>query len=461
MMKKRLLALTAVIALFAASLLGATSAASAASRTVTVWQPQTGATLEAWQSAMTRIEKANPGLTIKSVGSVDMAKSLAAINAGTGPDISLSNGAGNLGWFCGSGAWQPLNKSISSSKGIKLASTFTAPAINYSTSGLNRCALPAPGGTEVTTFYYNKDLLTKAGFKNPPKTTTELLNYSKKLTTFNSDGSIKTAGFIPWAGYASNDMDAMWLGWMFGASWFDSKGQPTFASDSKWNRAFTWQKSFIAQVYGGGDFKKGAAAVTKFSASAGDFWGGDNDFVKGRVAMMTSMDWMSQMFCDLNWSLNPCSKPVVNFGIAALPMDDRLVDHYGSSPVGGALMGISKGSKNFADAWLVLKSLATDPVLATELSNISGSIPTLVSLQNSSKITFPDFYDNVYAITKNKYSGWHALRNTGAHREETEMNNFMAAWQAGQIPNLKDGLTGVTRTVNDILSNNYSSGSQG
>ena len=461
MMKKRLLALTAVIALFAASLLGATSAASAASRTVTVWQPQTGATLEAWQSAMTRIEKANPGLTIKSVGSVDMAKSLAAINAGTGPDISLSNGAGNLGWFCGSGAWQPLNKSISSSKGIKLASTFTAPAINYSTSGLNRCALPAPGGTEVTTFYYNKDLLTKAGFKNPPKTTTELLNYSKKLTTFNSDGSIKTAGFIPWAGYASNDMDAMWLGWMFGATWFNAHGDPTFSTDARWARAFSWQKDFIAQVYGGGDFKKGAAAVTKFSASAGDFWGGDNDFITGRVAMMTSMDWMSQMFCDLSWSLNPCNKPTVNFGIAALPMDDRAVAQYGSSAVGGALMGISKGSKNVTDAWLVLKSLATDPVLAIELSNLSGSIPTLISLQNSPKIIFPAFYDDVYAITKNKYSGWHALRNTGAHREEAEMNNFMAAWQAGQVSNLKEGLAGVVATVKDILANNYSSGSDG
>jgi len=124
-------------------------------------------------------------------------------------------------------------------------------------------------------------------------------------------------------------------------------------------------------------------------------------------------------------------------------------------------MGISKGSKNFSDAWLVLKSLATDPVLAVELSNATGSIPTLVSLQNSSKITFPAFYDDVYAITKNKYSGWHALRNTGVHREEAEMNNFMAAWQAGQVSDLKAGLAGVVATVKDILANNYSSGSDG
>ena len=173
------------------------------------------------------------------------------------------------------------------------------------------------------------------------------------------------------------------------------------------------------------------------------------------------MDWMSQMFCDLNWALNPCTKPVVNFGIAALPMDDRLAAHYGSSPVGGALMGISKGSKNFADAWLVLKSLATDAQLATDLSNATGSIPTLISLQNSPKITFPAFYDNVYSITQNKYSGWHGLRNTGAHREETEMNNFMAAWQAGSVSNLATGLGQVVNTVNDILANNYSAGSNG
>ena len=461
MMKKRLLASLAICALAAGSMVVVSTTATAATRTVTVWQPQSGGTLDAWQAAMDRIEKANPGLTIKSVGSVDMAKSLAAINSGTGPDISLSNGAGNLGWFCGSGAWLSLNKAISSSKGLKLSSVFTPPAINYSTSGSNRCALPVSGGTEVTTFYYNKDLLAKAGFKNPPKTTSELMAYSKKLTTFNSDGSIKSAGFIPWAGYASNDMDAMWLGWMFGTSWFNSQGQPAFSSDSKWARAFTWQKNFIAQVYGGGDYKKGAAAVTKFAAGAGDFWGGDNDFIKGRVAMMTSMDWMSQMFCDLDWVLNPCNKPVVNFGIAALPMDDRLANRYGSAPVGGALMGISKGTKNFADAWLVMKSLATDPQLGIELSNMTGSIPTQVALQNSSKITFPAFYDNVYAITKNQYSGWHALRNTGAHREETELNNFMAAWQAGQVSNLKDGLDGVTRTVSDILANNYSAGSQG
>ena len=104
MQKKRLFASFAVTALVAGSLVATTSVATAATRSVTVWSPYKGGNLDMWNAAIKRIEAENPGLKVTSVGSIDMAKSLAAINAGTGPDISVSNGNGNLGWFCGSGA---------------------------------------------------------------------------------------------------------------------------------------------------------------------------------------------------------------------------------------------------------------------------------------------------------------------------------------------------------------------
>ena len=106
MMKKRLFASFAVVAMVAGSLVAASSASQAASRTVVVWSPYQGGNLDLWNAAIKRIETANPGLSVTSVGNIDMAKSLAAINAGNGPDISVSNGNGNLGWFCGTGAWQ-------------------------------------------------------------------------------------------------------------------------------------------------------------------------------------------------------------------------------------------------------------------------------------------------------------------------------------------------------------------
>ena len=112
MMKKRLFASFAATALVAASMVAVSTSAEAAARTVTVWSPYKGANLDMWNAAIKRIEADNPGLSVKSVGSIDMAKSLAAINAGNGPDISVSNGNGNLGWFCGTGALQKLNTLI-------------------------------------------------------------------------------------------------------------------------------------------------------------------------------------------------------------------------------------------------------------------------------------------------------------------------------------------------------------
>ena len=67
-----------------------------------------------------------------------------------------------------------------------MRSTFNAASVASSISNNNRCALPLY--SEVFAFYWNKDALAKAGYTTPPKTTTELLEYSKKLTTFNKPG---------------------------------------------------------------------------------------------------------------------------------------------------------------------------------------------------------------------------------------------------------------------------------
>ena len=454
MKSKRLFAAVSAVALVTGTFVGAGSA-QAADRTVLVWSPYQGDNLKMWNDAIFRIEKANPGLNVVSVGNVDMAKSLAAINAGNGPDISVANGAGNLGWFCGTGAWQKLNTYIAGSKGINMASTFSPASVNYTISSGNRCGLPAVG-SETFGFYYNKDLLKAAGYSSAPKTTKELFDMSIKLTKFNSDGSIKVAGFVPWAGYYGFEMDAMWLGLMFGAKWYAGNGQPAFGSDAKWAKAFQWQKDFIAKVYGDGDFKTGSAKLTKFVAARGDEWGAGHDFVSGRVAMKLDADWMAPMFCDPDgWALNPCTKPAVNFGTAPFPVEASIAStNYGSGLVGGQVMGISKGSKNVKDAWIVIKGLAKDVQLSIDYANANGSVPVLNAALKSGKITFPAIYQTFYNIAANPKSGYHILKNTGEHLEDAEIFNFMSAWQAGSVTDLKSGLKDVTSKVSSILSRN-------
>ena len=453
MQKKRLFASFAVTALVAGSLVAASGVATAAGRTVTVWSPYQGGNLDLWNAAIKRVEAANPGLTVTSVGNIDMAKSLAAINAGNGPDISVSNGAGNLGWFCGSGAWQKLNVLLAGKNGIDLKTTFSAAANASTVSNNVRCALPL--NSEVFAFYFNKDLLAKAGFKNPPKTTTELTEYSKKLTTFNADGSIKTAGFVPWAGYYGFDMDSMWLGQMFGAKWYGGDQKSAFASDARWAKAFNWQKNFIADVFGGGDFAKGSKLLTKFVASRGGEWGTDHDFMTGRVAMKWDANWMAPMFCTGDdWTPVEKCTAKLNFGIAGFPVSPELVGtNYGSGVVGEAQMGISKGSKNVKDAWIVMKALATDTKLAAAWDAANSAPSTLLS-KSARPATYPSWYEAIYDVASHPLSSYHVMKNTGEHQEEALLQNLMASWQAGDTSNIKSALSDLATKVNQIVARN-------
>lgn len=452
MQKKRLFASFAVTALVAGSLVATTSVATAATRSVTVWSPYKGAQLDMWNEAIKRVEAANPGLTISSVGSIDMSKSIAAINAGNGPDISVSNGNGNLGWFCGTGAWQKLNTLIAGKNGIDMKSTFTASAVASSISNNNRCALPLY--SEVFAFYWNKDALAKAGYKTPPKTTTELFEYSKKLTTFNSDGSIKTAGFVPWAGYYGFGMDSMWLGQMFGARWYGGDQRAAFASDPKWAKAFNWQKDFIAKVYGGGDFEAGSKLLLKFVAAKGGEWGTDHDFMTGRVAMKWDANWMAPMFCTGDdWTMAEKCTSKVNFGITGFPVSPDNSGAYGSGVVGQAQMGMSKGSKNVKDAWIVMKALATDAKHAAAWDAANGS-PSSLLTKAARPANQPTWYLPVYDVASNQKSAYHILKNTGHHLEEVLLQNLMSSWQAGDTANIKSALSDLAQEVNQIVSRN-------
>ena len=452
MRKNRMFASLAVTALVVSSLVAATTGAHAATRTVTVWSPYSGGNLAMWDAAMKRIETANPGLDIKSVGSIDMAKSLAAINAGNGPDISVSNGNGNLGWFCGTGAWQNLNSLIAGKNGINMSATFNAASVASSISNYVRCALPLY--SEVFGFYYNKDLLSKAGFANPPKTTTELLTYSQKLTTFNADGSIKAAGFLPWAGYYGFDMDSMWLGQMFGAKWYGGNAS-AFSTDRKWAEAFNWQKDFIAKVYGGGDFAKGSKLLTKFVAGKGGEWSGtDHDFISGRVAMKWDANWMAPMFCTGDdWAMADKCTAKVNFGITGFPVSPSNISAYGSGVIGQGQMGISKGSKNVKDAWIVMKALATDTKLAAIWDEANGAPSSLLS-KDARPAKYPAWYQPIYDITAHPKTAYHTVKNTGEHLEESMLQNLMASWQAGDTPNIKSALSDLAQRVNQIIVRN-------
>jgi len=458
-MKKSFFASLMVTALAMSGLVAVSNTASAATSTVTVWTPHTrGWQVTEWKAAIVRIQAANPQLNIVLKTGIDMATSMKAIvaNKSDGPDISISNGNGNLGWFCGGGEgiWLPLNTMISSrATGLNLATTFKASAQSATISGRIRCALPMPG-TEVFGFFYNKDLLAEAGFKNPPKTTAELVTYSKKLTTFDKDGNITRAGFVPKSGYYGWGMESMWLGQSFGARWYNANGTSAFGTDAKWAKMLTWQKNFIADVYGNGDFEKGTKALTKFTASRGGEWGEKHDFITGRVAMKMDANWMATLYCTGDkWTLaDKCTK--VNMGVTGFPTDSSVTStHGGSGVVGYPLAGISKTSKNVKGAWIVLKGLATDVPLSYAYDKVGGA-PSPLKNPAAKPTGLPAWYEPFYAIQAHPKSVYHLLPNTGEHKDEDLLATLMAAWQDGAISDLKGALSDAAEKVDAIVERN-------
>ncbi len=208
-----------------------------------------------------------------------------------------------------------------------------------------------PTGADNRLLYWNKDIfkekskeLLAAGLdpKRPPKTWSEVLAYSKALTEYNRDGTLKRAGFMP----------------NFGNSWlyiyaFQMNAQ--FMKDSKTCTLDTKEAvaalNFMIKGY---DLIGGFEKAKSFESG---FLSKENDaFIVGKVAMKIDGDWI---LADL-----ARYAPSLNFGAAPPPVPDDRYNHVGVFKneketyvtwVGGFALAIPKGARNVEDGWKYIK----------------------------------------------------------------------------------------------------------
>jgi hypothetical protein len=116
-------------------------------------------------------------------------------------------------------------------------------------------------------------------------------------------------------------------------------------------------------------------------------------------------------------------------------------------------MGMSKGSKNVKDAWIVMKALATDTKLAAAWDAANGS-PSSLRAKAARPANQPTWYLPIYDVANNQKSAYHILKNTGHHLEEALLQNLMASWQSGDTANIKSALSDLAKEVNQIIARN-------
>ena len=178
---KYLLPLVALVALFAAAC-GATSTTPSTnySGTITIWHNWQGSYLQAKQAIFDAYTKQHPNVTIKLVHQDNLIdKSIAAINAGSGPDI-IAYTDDNLGKLAASHVVVPVDQYISKSYVESTYNKAAAEGVEF-----NGHVYGVPESVEAITLMYNKSLVTADQL---PKTTDDMLTFEQTYAQQHTGG---------------------------------------------------------------------------------------------------------------------------------------------------------------------------------------------------------------------------------------------------------------------------------
>ena len=406
------------------------STSSGGSGDITFWTGFTDRELGVMEDVVADFEKTHPNIHVKVVGGISDDKIVAAIRGGNAPDVAHSFDAGAYaGAYCGNGAWIDLADYMKRD-GVS-EDIFPAVTQTYSKFEGTRCALPMLA--DAYGLYYNKDMLAKAGLSGPPKTVTELMDYAKKLTVRNADGSLEVVGLDPFNGFYEN-IAAHWAP-QWGLDWTDESGKSILSSTPGWADMLEWQKELI-DWYGYDD-------LVRFQAKAGDEFSPQQAFERGKLAMNLDGEWRVAFIA--------AEHPELNYGTASLPVDDAQPDLYGSGYTSGSIIGIPKTSDNQDAAWELLKYLATDTGALAKMANDIRNVPTTSDALQSPDIK-PDENFNVFLdIFGNPNTRTTPVTVVGSANQDL-VDAFAAKYQAGKVDDLQAGLANLDKAIDAQLA---------
>ena len=397
--------------------------------TVSFWHFFSDREADVIQSVIDDFEAANPKVTVEVHAGQDDEKLRKAIASGSDVDLGLSYSTDIVGNFCDSGAFRDLGPYIARDD-IDLTQ-FSDTVRSYTEYNGVRCSMPVLA--DVYGLYYNTDLLSAAGYTEPPKTLSELEGMAMAMTTYNADGSIKTLGFNPQMGFYENA--ASHYGPLAGATWLNNDGTSAVGGDPAWVELMTWQKNFVDAI--------GYDKLNAFTSGLGQEFSGDNAFQTGQVAMNLDGEYRTAFIDD--------QTPDLNYATAPMPTADDHTDLYGAGYITGNIAGISKGSKNPELAWALLKYLTTNTDAIVKLSNGLKNVPTTKAALASPDLEITDQFATFLKIVADPHSGTTPPSPNGAGYQQS-FEDFWHQYQSGDVPDLTSGLKDIDQQIDDATA---------
>ena len=398
--------------------------------TLTLWTYWTGSEKKLFDQGLSDFEAKYPWITVNHVGEItDGTKVLAAVNGGNPPDLWEWWDSTYVQPYCSSGAIQDLSPYAQQDQlDMNQFSPYWISSLEYQGK---LCALPYLA--DAYGLYYNKDLLAKAGYTEPPKTTSELVTMAKKLTEYNPDGSIKVAGFVPLFGWHENT--AAPYAKAYNATWLDENGHSALASDPRWAQMFQWQKEFTDSV--------GYDKLQQFASGSAEEFSPSNDFEIGRVAMTLDGEWRVGFI--------ERDKSDVNYGTAPFPVADDLAGDYGSGYIVTNTFTVPTGAQHPYEAWLLANFLSTDTASLVRLGDALKNIPDTTEALQSPKLASNPYFSTFLKIYQDPNSSSPPTTPSGADWQGL-VDDFAAKWQAGKVPDLNAGLQQTANQIDQQLA---------
>ncbi|MCG3148471.1 MAG: hypothetical protein PCFJNLEI_01915 [Verrucomicrobiae bacterium] len=310
----------------------------------------------ALDDAVREFESANPQYRVVSGQSAsrgqteDPTRFLVSVAGGMPPDVILFDRYAVTEWAA-RGAFHPLDDFVAKDRACGRPDAIIPE--EFFDSCWNEVVYrdPLTGATGVygipekvdnRALFYNKDLLKRGGYEEPPKTWEELEEMAVKLTEKDSGGRLTRLGFAPNEGNS-------WLylyGWMNGGQFMSADGRRCTLNDPQVVGALEW----MTGVY---DRLGGAEQVNAFKST---FQGGDLDpFITGKLVMKIDGFWqITDTIAQFGRN--------VNYGIARppIPAAELASGSKTCSWVSGWCYAIPSSAKNKEAAWEFIRFLCSE-----------------------------------------------------------------------------------------------------
>jgi multiple sugar transport system substrate-binding protein len=396
--------------------------------TITFWHGWSAeGEVKAIDDSIARFEKLHPNIHVKSVGNVSDATVNQALRAGgdEAPDVVSSFTTNNVGQYCDSGMWADLDPFMKKT-GLDKKKVFPQSLLDYTSYNGNQCALPLLA--DAFGMYYNKDAFKEAGIDRPPRTMSEFVADSKKLTV-KAGGSYKRVGFMPNFRLYQNSPDRLFAQW--GPTYFGKDGSSRLSEDPATYQFFATAKKLM-------DAQGGYDSLERFRTSFGDEMSNQNAFLSGKLAMHLDGEWRGLMLND--------AKAKFKWGVAPLPVPDDQADTYGRGYLTGTVAGIAHSSKHQNAAWELVRFLTADTDQVVKFANAIHNVPSTKAALTSPKLDADPAFRTFLDIAKNKHSQVMPPSTNGG-MYVVQLQDFSYTQEAGKVPDLKKGLKRLDKLI--------------